>query len=346
MNYKRSVIKTYNIAEPLYQESKWIPWIPCIQEIETLFAELDLKNVTTWDKNKIHKLIKIKEFGVLINIYSNALDEVYPYKAKFSQEKYLKITKHLVNHGLHVKMDDTLYMMLKTEKSWDIPSDDLYEKIKKSTLSYIKKFGIILFGIHLKNIANDMISISFRDHIKILTYALPLIKGILNESDSTNLLTITQLLITAMRPFDNHEDDVNVGNLYVTVCKYLICNFLDKDKLIGLIMGLTNHEQISPVGDLFKEEYFKILLQRFLSVEKRCNVCYQIPSKPCARCKVVRYCDTECQSLDWVNHKHVCKNDFEEPKLILPSSPKVEEILKLIDKIEEKYKDPYWNPFG
>ena len=41
---------------------------------------------------------------------------------------------------------------------------------------------------------------------------------------------------------------------------------------------------------------------------KLCIVCYKTSKNLCSRCRIVRYCSTECQKQDWPKHKLDCRN--------------------------------------
>ena len=54
---------------------------------------------------------------------------------------------------------------------------------------------------------------------------------------------------------------------------------------------------------------------------RKCNHCgaVSISQKICTRCEAVRYCNIDCQTKDWVNHKNDCK---EKVKLVLQPNPR------------------------
>ena len=57
---------------------------------------------------------------------------------------------------------------------------------------------------------------------------------------------------------------------------------------------------------------------------RKCDVCYSLGAKPCARCKRTFYCSTECQKLAWKKHKKTCKAPT--------SPPATEEELRVLHK--------------
>ncbi|XP_077993617.1 ankyrin repeat and MYND domain-containing protein 2-like [Glandiceps talaboti] len=76
------------------------------------------------------------------------------------------------------------------------------------------------------------------------------------------------------------------------------------------------------------------------SYENMCGTCGdQNAEKKCSACKVMKYCDQNCQKLHWFTHKKVCKNLAEQYKMqqaMEEMMKKKEEEEKLAKEMEEK----------
>lgn len=46
--------------------------------------------------------------------------------------------------------------------------------------------------------------------------------------------------------------------------------------------------------------------------KKHCVLCRKPTTKKCRNCKIVYYCNKECQTQDWIHHKHICKKTLPE----------------------------------
>jgi hypothetical protein len=342
MNYKQRIIEVFNESNRLYEQNKWIQ---CVRYIETLFDEIGIHSIRSWDTHKIKKIVKCKEFGKIIELHYELEFKVSAEDISFTVDEYVDIVIELVSYGLHIGRNSRLSGTIRSAELSKFTPDEVYNRLKKLTLDYIKVYGseTVSYFLEVEHIPK-ITYLSIISPIKSLTYVLPFIKNSCKRS-IMDLPLWNAILINIMSSFSDFEDGINIGNLCVTIFKYTLCNTKDISVSKDTIISLTHHEHEVSVGELFKEPYFKTLLRRFLNIEKRCNVCYEMPSKVCARCKSVRYCGTECQALDWPNHKHICKMDYNEPPIELPECPKLEEIIRLIDIIELKYKDETWRPF-
>jgi hypothetical protein len=261
---------------------------------------------------------------------------------KLDSDMFNLLVEYLVQNGMPVPKNGLTVTVLSSRKYERMNPQQLYELVKS------------LVGDKLKNMkyhsmrklaqATDGAMLFLNNHHveKYLMFSLPFIRYRLTiDAKYDDLSDWLSSIIFTIKSIKVESDVTDVTNLSLYIIKYIVSSVNENESLYTLILETIRSSMLS----LYDEPYFKNLLRRSLNYHKLCNVCYEPAKTFCSKCKSIRYCEPECQREDWTDHKLICKVDFIEPKIDTPECPAVEEILILINKIEEKYKDDTWRPF-
>lgn len=316
----------------LYQAEKWNK---CLKLINEFFEEIKFIDIPKWTDDEIIRLARIENFNMLIAYW---YDSVVCTGADWPCG-YQKSVDKLQQHGLlPFPKDSAISLVCDAMEYKHIPVGDIYTYLKKVTLGLVKS-NKLSYLLIMKRFGAMYMSFFSRERVLFLKYILPIIKHhvITNDPDLPGWLHSMRAFISLV--------DGNDKQILIRLLTCIVQRFVVESEWYFAIIFLLVTTLGNETAELFEDPYFKNLRRLSLNKNKYCNVCYNIYSKVCVRCKSIRYCSRECQIKDWSNHKPICKVNFKEPNIERPKPIDLSLILGLLNTLEEKYKDDTWKPF-
>lgn len=342
--YNKRCDEVYTTSVKYFTARKWNKCISSAREfLVEIYPESGIPNYK--------ELAKMDNLMPLLELYYTSRSYLFDYMRDAERSTFFTFVLKLVEAGAkNLSSDSQILIDADVNVYSRLTSDELYSTIKKKSKECINIGNASIQSISHKYEGLLISFVKLGHKSDIVSYVLPFLKYYITYLRPRNVITDILKICSILCCNVEYTRDSDVSMLLSVLFQLVnscIPNIHDvelSDCAMVLFMCSFGLPIDNPIVTLLKGDYYVTLRELVALQRKYCFVCLSSDSKVCVKCKISRYCSTECQVEDWPHHKKTCgkKND---KQVVRPELPKLD-ISKLINTVEETYKDETWNPFG